>query len=57
MSDFCTEEDEGLSLTNSDLLHLAQFNIEKVLAHGASLLGSEGTEYDTQDEAPSEWFL
>ena len=49
-----TEEQEGPPPTNADQLQLAQFDIEKVLSHGASLLGSEGAEYDMQDEGMSE---
>ena len=32
-------------------LQLSQFDIEKVLNHGMSLMGSEGKEYDQEDEA------
>ena len=56
MNDCCAEEDEGAPQTNSDLLHLAQFDIEKVLVHGASLLGSEGAEYDIQEETLREYW-
>ena len=30
-------------------LTLSQFNVERVLKHGASLMGSEGKEYDVQE--------
>ena len=30
-------------------LSFSQFNIDKILTHGASLLGSEGVEYDAQE--------
>jgi hypothetical protein len=30
-------------------LRLAHFDIDKVLSHGAELLGSQGSEYDIQD--------
>ncbi len=39
-------EDSG----NRNQLRFSQFNISQVLKHGASLLGSEGAEYDLAED-------
>ena len=38
-------------------LSFSQFNIDKILTHGASLLGSEGVEYDAQELGESSAFI
>ena len=38
-------------------MSFSQFNIDKILTHGASLLGSEGVEYDAQELGESSAFI
>lgn len=41
---------EGESSSAEGQLLLSQFDVQKVVLHGASLLGSEGAEYELDSE-------
>ncbi|XP_038211713.1 TATA-binding protein-associated factor 172 [Zerene cesonia] len=45
------EEEDAKEKQDSDLLKCETFDIERVLEHGAHLMGSEGHEYDVEEEA------
>ena len=48
---------EGASTSSGSVgrLVFSQFNIQRVLRNGASLLGSEGAEYDVAEESFGEY--
>ena len=45
----CSISVEGYTTGVRGQLSFNQFDMDKILMHGASLLGSEGVEYDAQE--------